>query len=62
MDNFSMRESWVCLTGLLVISPVETSIWNRNHFSKYFCNICEFVLACIHYLFSVNESSDYFPW
>lgn len=43
----------------------ESNIWNlkiNNNFSSYFSNICEFVLNFIHYLFSINESFDYFPW
>ena len=36
---------------------MENSIWNlKTIFSKIFANVGEFVLHCIHYLFSINES------
>lgn len=47
----SYREGTVLPRRSVCLLPVENSIWNlKIHFSKYFSNVCKFVLHFIHYL------------
>lgn len=62
MGTIHINKAWLCLEGIFFIYLGKSVSVTWFFPPKCFSNAWKFALHLIHYLFSINESFDYFPW